>query len=64
MNEVKDSEKIFTNEDSEALVESALIEKLKLTFEQRIESHENARKLVLDLQQAGEKSRARSEKAS
>ena len=62
MSEAKDSEKIFTNEDSEALVESALIEKLKLTFEQRIESHENARKLVLDLQQAGEKSRARSEK--
>lgn len=62
MSEAKDPEKIFTNEDSEALVESALREKLKLTFEQRIESHENARKLVLDLQQAGEKSRARSEK--
>lgn len=54
---------IFGN-DSEALLISALIERLKLSFEMRIESHENARKLVEELSQAGAKQRARSKQAS
>ncbi|MBT4792495.1 MAG: hypothetical protein HON90_13065 [Halobacteriovoraceae bacterium] len=50
--------------DSEELLYSALKEKLKLSFELRIESHENARKLVEDLSQAGQEQRARSKQAS
>ena len=56
---IKESDK-----ESESLLESALKERLKLTVEQRIESHENARRLVSDLQRAGESLRARSNKAS
>ena len=52
------------NDNSNSLLESAVAEKLKLSYEDRIESHENARKLVFDLQNAGENLRAKSEKAS
>ncbi len=50
--------------DSQKLLESALLEKLELNFEARIESHENARKLVQELKQAGQEQRARSQQAS
>ncbi len=50
--------------DSEKLLISALEEKINLSFEQRIESHENARRLVDQLFQAGEDYRARSKQAS
>jgi hypothetical protein len=33
--------------------ESEILERLKLTYEKRIEAHENARQLVEDLQNAG-----------
>ena len=51
-------------DESRHLLESAVVEKLRLSYEERIESHENARKLVAELQRAGEDLRARSEKAS
>jgi len=34
--------------------ESEILERLKLTYEQRIEAHENARRLTEDLKKAGE----------
>jgi hypothetical protein len=33
--------------------ESEILERLKLTYEERIEAHENARRLFEDLRQAG-----------
>lgn len=36
------------------LLDSALLEKLSLSYEERIESHENARKLINDLCEAVE----------
>lgn len=42
----------------------ALKEKLELTYEQRIESHENARKLMEDLLKIGEELRAKSQTTS
>ena len=50
--------------DSQELLKSALKEKLEHTFEARIESHENARRLVQELNQAGQEQRARSKQAS
>jgi len=64
MNEPKPLENFYKDSDSEKLLNSALKEKLKLSFEMRIESHENARKLVEELSQAGAKQRARSKQAS
>ncbi len=49
---------------SDNLNTSAILEKLSLSFEERIESHENARKLVEELSHAGESLRARSQEAS
>ena len=46
------------------LLESALLEKLNLSIEERIDSHENARRLVNELKVIGEQLRARSEEAS
>jgi hypothetical protein len=46
------------------LLISALREKLKLSPEERIDAHEKARELVIDLFNAGMGARARSEKAS
>lgn len=34
--------------------ESEILERLKLTYEERIEAHENARRLAEDLKKAGE----------
>ncbi|MEK7691133.1 MAG: hypothetical protein AAB425_08945 [Bdellovibrionota bacterium] len=44
--------------DSDSLLKSALETNLELTPEQRIEAHENARHLMLDLQAAGKAHRA------
>jgi hypothetical protein len=46
--------------DSEKLIESAIESNLQMTYEDRIEAHENARQLLIDLQQAGEDLRAKS----
>ena len=40
-------------DDSSQLLESAIISNLQMTPEQRIEAHENARQLMLDLMEAG-----------
>jgi hypothetical protein len=64
MNEPKPLDNFYKDSDSEKLLNSALKKKLKLSFEMRIESHENARKLVAELSQAGAKQRARSKQAS
>ncbi len=40
-------------DDSTKLLESAIIANLELTPEERIEAHENARQLAMDLQEAG-----------
>ena len=50
--------------NSELLLDSAIAEKLKLSFEERIESHEKARELLNELKLAGEKLRAGSKQAS
>ena len=39
--------------ESDKLLESAIISNLRMTPEQRIEAHENARELMLDLIEAG-----------
>lgn len=46
----------------ELLEQEAIREKLELTYEQRIESHENARILMEDLIKAGEDLRAKSQR--
>jgi len=45
-------------EDAERLLESAILIKLQMSVEERIEAHENARQLMIDLFEAGEKLRA------
>ena len=51
-------------EDSEKLLESAILYNLRLTPEQRIEAHENARQLMLDLLEAGRVARHESQSQS
>lgn len=51
-------------EDSQKLLEAAIESRLKLTYEERIEAHENARKLMEDLRSAGEAQRAESQSSS
>lgn len=51
-------------EKSELLIESALSIKLQLSFEERIESHENARQLISDLSNAPKDLSARPKEAS
>ena len=55
-------DKILLNfsDESEALLNSAIETKLKMSYEDRIESHEAARQLATDLMSAGEKLRAES----
>lgn len=53
-----------TDTTSNSLLDSAIAEKLKLSFEQRIEAHENALKLLNELKIIGENLRAGSEQAS
>lgn len=50
--------------DQKKLFESALLEKLQLSVEARLEAHENARRLVNDLIEAGQEFRAGSVEAS
>ena len=52
------------DQSQQDLLTSALSESLKLTPEERIEAHEKARQLVIDLQNAGKESRAGSKEAS
>jgi hypothetical protein len=51
-------------EDSEKLLESAILYNLRLTPEQRIDAHENARQLMLDLMEAGKAYRATQSQSS
>jgi hypothetical protein len=44
--------------DSDKLLESAIIANLEMTAEERIEAHEKARELMVDLQDAGKALRA------
>lgn len=46
------------------LLESAIESNLKMSYEARIEAHENARQLMIDLKLAGEEARAKSQKPS
>jgi len=41
-------------EESTQLLNVAIEERLKMTYEERIEAHENARELMEDLKNAGE----------
>lgn len=50
--------------DSEKLLESAIISNLEMTPEERIEAHENARCLMMDLQTAGKVLREAGSKSS
>ena len=50
--------------DSRKLLEFAIEANLKMTYENRIDAHENARELLVDLRQAGEKLRAKSQSSS
>ncbi len=50
--------------EQEKLLISAIKEKLKLSFEERIESHEKARELLNDLREAGKEKNAKPEEAS
>ncbi len=51
-------------EDSEKLLESAILYNLRLTPDQRVEAHENARQLMLDLMEAGKVARRESQPQS
>ena len=50
--------------DSQKLLESAVELNLQMTYEERIDAHENSRELMNDLRQAGEELRAKSQNAS
>lgn len=50
--------------DAEKLLESAVESRLQMTYEERINAHENARQLLVDLKQAGEVLRAKSQGTS
>jgi hypothetical protein len=51
----------FNNDE---LLISAIEQRLELSYEERIEAHEQARKLIEDLSLEGDKLRAGSQKAS
>jgi hypothetical protein len=50
--------------DLEKFLNSAIESNLRMTYESRIESHENARHLLVDLREAGDNLRARSQSSS
>jgi hypothetical protein len=50
--------------DSQQNLESQIISQLKLTYEERIQAHENALQLMLELKAIGEKLRAKSQSSS
>jgi hypothetical protein len=58
------TEQIPFNDETEKLEISALRERLKMTYEERLEAHENARQLIEDLQKAWEISFAESQKST
>jgi hypothetical protein len=45
---------IKENSENQSTNHSDILERLKLTYEERIEAHENARQLMEDLRKAGE----------
>ncbi len=49
---------------SQQLLVSAIESKLRMSYEARIESHENSRQLMIDLQRAGEMLRGKSQGTS
>lgn len=51
-------------QDSKKLLDAAITERLAMSYEQRIESHENARQLAEELKKAGETLHAKSQSAS
>jgi len=57
------NEEQFIN-SSHHLFVSAIESKLRMSYEARIESHENARQLIIDLQRAGEMLRAKPQRTS
>lgn len=46
-------------EESKQLLNAAIDERLNMTYEERIEAHENARQLMEDLKKAGESFRCK-----
>lgn len=42
-----------SSDDAEKLLESAILSNLMLSYEKRVDAHENARQLMLDLIEAG-----------
>jgi hypothetical protein len=62
MDSIKSEQQL--QQESEALELAALNERLQLTYEQRIESHENARSLMEDLKNLGKNLRAKSQRTS
>lgn len=50
--------------DSRLLLESAIESNLKMSYESRVDAHENARRLMEDLKQVGEKLRAKPQNPS
>ncbi len=50
--------------DSKILLESAIEINLQMSVEKRIEAHENARQLMMDLRQAGQELDAKSQRTS
>jgi hypothetical protein len=50
--------------DSEKLLKAAIEFRLVMTYEERVEAHENARQLLVDLKAAGEELRAKSQGSS
>jgi hypothetical protein len=50
--------------DRESLENATLIDRLKMTYEERVEAHENALRLFEDLKTIGEAERAKSQGAS
>ena len=60
-----DKEKSPTFENDNAkLLDAALRKNLKMSAEERIVAHENARKLMLELKKAGDEYRARPQNSS
>ena len=52
------------SKDSQKLLESQIESILEMTYEERIEAHENARQLAVDLQLAGKELREKSQNPS
>ena len=51
-------------QDGQELLISALKDNLKMTVEQRVMAHENARQLLVELSNAGKEYRAKSQSAT